>query len=110
MAEPTGALLRVAPHKLPDLITAYTNASTKMTPLLNNLLRRGRVPEPWTHDPHSENLQWTFNQWAVDAPDSVYNSLVLYQQELDNVVVNLRAMHAEYERTENGVTASMKAL
>ena len=35
---------------------------------------------------------------------------MLYQQELVKVAANLRAMHAEYERTENGVTASMKAL
>ena len=110
MTEPSTAILRVGPDQLPDLITAYDTASDKMRSVLQNVLRRGRVPEPWTHDPHSENLQWTFNQWAVDAPDSVYNSLVLYQQELVKVAANLRAMHAEYERTENGVTASMKAL
>ena len=110
MPELSGLVMRVESHMLPGLIAAYEEAVEGTTDVVLTIARRGRVPEPWTHDPHTENLTWTFNQWAVDAPDSAYQMLVKYQQELMNVLDSLKQIQAEYERTETGVADDMSRL
>ncbi len=104
---PEPILMRVEAGALPSLIAAYQNALNDMTPLLADLDRNGRVAVAWTNDPHTATIRGNFNQWAMDAPDSVYASLVLYKERLADVVSQLHAMHAAYTGAEATATEGL---
>ena len=106
MTEPI--LMRVEAEMLPSLITAYERAATDMVPLLEDLRRNGRVEVAWTNDPHTATIRGNFNQWAMDAPDSVYASLALYRNRLEDVVNQLHAMHAAYTAAESTATDGVR--
>jgi hypothetical protein len=102
------AILRLEPHMLPSLITAYQDAIGELRPLLIDLSRIGRIPRAWTEDPVTEQIAARFNEHAVDGAHSAYAALRLYERELQNILDALRRMEADYRSTEDTAAALMR--
>jgi hypothetical protein len=106
----TAAVMQVPARALPELISAHEAALARLGPMLANLLKAGRVPEPWTHDPVARDIAARFNDYAMDSPTSAYSCLRLYEAEVRRVLETLREMHANYNATEDDVADRMRAL
>lgn len=92
--------LRLEPHMIPGLAAAYGRAADEMQLLLADVQNRGRIERPWTEDPVSVAMTAHFNDVIMDSDYSTYAALGQYLRELINVRDTLKAMEADYRRTE----------
>ena len=95
------ANLRVEPHMIPALTAAYDRAALDVTTLLDDISRRGRIPEPYTPDVISVAMAEHYNDTIMDSPHSAYAALRHYERELLNIRDTLRRMASTYDSTED---------
>jgi hypothetical protein len=100
------ALLRLEPHMLPELATAYGTALNELRPLINRLFRSGRLERAWTEDPVTRQIAARFNEYAMDGTQSAYGAIRRYEHELVSILDTLRRMESDYGSTE-GTAASL---
>lgn len=100
------AILRVEPQQIPALRAAFAEAAQTMTDELAQLGRDGDFPEPWFRDPVSVNIKAVYDAMVMHGPNSAYQHLTAYRDELVRIVDNLTLMQARYDRTESDIAAS----
>jgi uncharacterized protein YukE len=93
-------ILRVQPEAIPALRAEFKAAAEQVDATLKDLRRRGYLPAPWLGDEVSAEVVDHYNRRAMDDPDSAYQTLVRYQEELMRVHDTLAQMEADYRRTE----------
>ena len=93
-------VLRVQPHMIPALRANFRSAVDRLTEVTNTLRRDGNVSEPWLGDETSADVAAHYTRRAMDDPDSSYQSLVAYRDELLRVHDTLQRMEDEYRRNE----------
>ena len=99
------AVLRLEPHMIPGLRALFEECIELLADRLNRLGSSGRMLEAWMHDPVSERMREVYNSSVMEAEDSGYASLRLYEAELRRVHEELGRMQERYRRTEAGNAA-----
>ena len=100
MAERQQDVLRLQPHMIPALRAAFSTARDQLNDALIGLRRDGSLSAPWLGDETSGEVAEHYRLRAMDAPDSSYQSLVAYRDELNRVHDTLLRMEDDYRRTE----------
>ncbi|MFC4947125.1 hypothetical protein [Pseudonocardia sp. GCM10023141] len=106
MPERPSAVLRLEPHQIPALRAAFADAAASVAQSVTRLRSSGYVTTPWMGDPVSETVRTIYNNRALDGPDSAYQHLSSYHDELMAVVRTLDRMQADYGSTE-GTNAAL---
>ncbi len=103
MPDPTlypAAVLRVAPHAIPDVRAALDEVLHEMRPLLARMLYEGWIREPWMGDSVSHRMCQSYNDKVMRAGDGPYNAMVAYEQQLTAARDRLAEIEDAYRRTE----------
>jgi cytochrome c553 len=93
-------VLRLQPHMIPALRNAFAEALKQLNETLVGLRREGNLSAPWLGDETSQEVAAHYSSRAMDGPQSSYESLVSYRDELGRVHDTLQQMEDDYRRTE----------
>ena len=105
MVERQQDVLRLQPHMLPALRAEFRSAVDRVSAALTDLNRRAYLAGPWLGDQVSDEVAAYYTARALDGPDSSYQSLLAYRDELTRIHATLQQMEATYRRTEGENTA-----
>jgi hypothetical protein len=100
MSERQRDVLRLQPHMIPGLRASFRSAVDDINNAIFGLSRGGFIPEPWLGDEVSGDVAAHYRQRAMEAPDSSFQALVAYRDELAQVHDTLARMEDEYRRRE----------
>ena len=103
MADPVlypAAVLRVAPHAVPDLRAALDTVLHELRPLLQRMLHDAWMPEPWASDSESHRMWMAYNEKVMSAADGPYQAMLAYEQQLAAARDRLTEIEEAYRRTE----------
>jgi hypothetical protein len=92
--------LRLEPHMLPAVRSAFDDALAELIPQLVRLGIDGFVAEPWLGDPVSAMVASYYQVIVMESPDGPYAALRAYEVELTKVRDNLQVLEDHYRRTE----------
>ena len=93
-------VLRVQPHMIPTVRANFRTAVNQVNDALVDLSRRGFLPAPWLGDETSHEVAAHYTETAMNGPQSSYEYLLAYRDELLRVHDTLQQMEANYRRTE----------
>ena len=108
MADRPADVLRVQPHMVPTLRATFSSAVEQVEDVLANLGRGGYLPSPWLGDDVSSSVAAHYTRRAMDDPDSSYQALHQYRDELRRVHDTLQEMETAYLRTEAHTTDAFR--
>ena len=100
------AVLRLEPHMLPYLRTQFREAVDLVSTALTELKRNGYLATPWLGDEVSTAVANHYMRRALDEPDSSYQALLAYRDELTQVHDTLQRMEDEYRRTDHNAAVN----
>ena len=100
MTERQQDILRVQPHLIPALRAEFRSALEQIHAAIFGLNQRGYLASPWMGDETSSEVAAYYTKRAMNGPDSSYQALVAYRDELTGVHDTLQQMEAAYRRTE----------
>ena len=100
MAERQQDVLRLQPEMIPELRQAFQTAVEALNAALARLRRSGYLPAPWLGDEASQAVAVHYTARAMDQPDSSYQALLAYRDELTQVHDTLQRMEDEYHRAD----------
>jgi len=86
---------------VPELRAAFASAIDQLNDALVNLGRQGFLTTPWLGDEISSDVVAHYTQRAMTGPQSSYQRLVAYQNELNRVHDTLQRMEDEYRRADH---------
>lgn len=100
MAESSYTILRVEPKMIPALRAEFRSAVDQLSAALAVLNRQGYLAAPWLGDETSTETAAHYNRRALDGPNSSYQALVAYRDELGRTLQTLQQMEDDYRRQE----------
>ena len=100
MAESPQSILRVEPKRIPALRAEFRSAVDQLTAALAVLNRQGYLPAPWLGDETSADTAAHYTRRALDGPNSSYQQLIAYRDELSRAMQTLEQIEDHYRRTE----------
>jgi hypothetical protein len=100
VAERQQDVLRIEPQMIPSLRAEFRRAVDQISSALTDLKRRAYITSPWLADEISEQVATHYTSRALDEPESSYQSLIAYRDELTRVHDTLQQMEADYRRRE----------
>jgi len=101
-------ILRIAPTAISSLRIEFGSAIDQLNEALSHLRRSGYLPGPWLGDESSQQVAAHYTARAMDQPDSSYQALVAYRNELVDVHDTLQRMEAEYLRTDHDESTNLQ--
>jgi len=101
-------VLRVDPEAIPSVRAAFGTALDEIKHALINLGRNGYLRTPWLGDESSLESAIHYTRRAMEAPDSSYNALLAYRNELTRVYNTLQRMEDEYLGTDHQASADLR--
>lgn len=93
-------VLRLQPQMIPALRASFREALDQVNAATSIVRRDGVLAEPWLGDEVSADVAAHYTRRALDDPDSSYQALVSYREELRRVHDTLQQMEDEYRRRE----------
>ena len=93
-------VLRLQAHMIPALRLSFRSAIDQLADVMSTLRRDGNLNEPWLGDEVSAEVAAHYARRALDDPDSSYQALVAYRDELLRVHDTLQRMEDEYRRND----------
>ena len=93
-------VLRLQPHMVPALRKALDAALGQVADALYRLNGQGYLQAPWLGDEVSNQVAAHYTQQAMDGPESSYQSLIAYRDELTRVHDTLQQMEDDYRRRD----------
>jgi hypothetical protein len=103
-------VLRLQPDMIPSLRDAFSAAVDQVEAALVQLGRGGYLPTPWMGDEVSTEVAAHYLQRAMNAPDSSFQALVSYRDELARVHDTLQQMEHYYGRKEAENAADLRRM
>ena len=100
MAESPKTILRVEPQMIPALRAEFRSAVDQLTAALAVVNRQGYLPAPWLGDETSADTAAHYTRRALDGPNSSYQALVAYRDELSRALQTLQQMEENYVLNE----------
>jgi hypothetical protein len=101
-------VLRVEPHMLPELRRSFGDALAELHESLVGLQRSGYLPSAWLGDEESRAVAAHYTSRAMNEPDSSYQALLAYRDELARVHNTLQRMEDEYLGTDHQASADLR--
>jgi hypothetical protein len=101
-------VLRVDPEAISLIRAAFGAALDQVENSIINLGRSGYLRTPWLGDESSLEAAKHYTERAMEAPDSSYNALVAYRNELTRVYNTLQRMEDEYLGTDHQASADLR--
>ena len=92
--------LHLQPHMIPLIRQAFATSLGQLNDVLVGLRREGNLAQPWLGDEASHEVAAHYMERAMNGPESSYQALVAYRDELGRVHDTLHQMEAAYRRTE----------
>lgn len=92
--------LQLQPEALADLRNSFSSALLQLNDALAVLGRSGYLPSPWLGDETSAEVAAHYERRAMNDPDSSYQALLAYRDELTRVHDALQRMEDAYRRGE----------
>lgn len=100
MTERQRGVISITPAAIPSLRAEFGSAIDKLNEALSHLRRSGYLPAPWLGDEASQAVAAHYTARAMDQPNSSYQTLVAYRDQLANVHDTLQRMEDEYHRAD----------
>jgi hypothetical protein len=100
VAERQQDVMRLQPHMIPALRAEIHKALEQLHVAVFGLNQRGYLPNPWLGDEVSREVAAHYTLRAMNGPESSYQSLVAYRDEVARVHDTLQRMEDDYRRTE----------
>ena len=102
--EPVGErqqdVLRLQPHMIPAIRSAFASAVSQLNDTLTGLRREGNLSAPWLGDESSNEVAAHYADRAMNGTDSSFQAIISYRDELNRVHETLQRMEDNYRRTE----------
>jgi len=93
---------------IPELRIQFREAVDLVSAALTELKRNGYLASPWLGDEVSSAVASHYMRRALDEPDSSYQALLAYRDELTRVHDTLQRMEAEYLRTDHDESTNLQ--
>jgi hypothetical protein len=90
---------------IPTVRAEFETAVTQVNAALVGLNQSGYLPMPWLGDEVSMEVAEHYTSRALDGPDSSYQLLVAYRDELTRIHDTLQQMEDHYVQTEGNNAA-----
>ena len=100
-------VLRLEPHMTPFLRAHFRDAIDQVSTALTELQRNGYLAAPWLGDESSNAVATHYMRRAMEAPDSSYQSLLAYRDELTRIHDALQRMEDEYRRRDHDASTDL---
>jgi hypothetical protein len=100
--------LRLQPHMISDLRSAFSIAVDQLDEALVRLRQSGHIPGPWLGDEVSDKVATYYNLRAMEDPNSSYQALTAYRDELNRTHDTLQRMEDEYLGTDHQASADLR--
>lgn len=94
------AVLRVEPHTIPALRSAFAEALNILRPHIELMRHEAIIHEDWLGDPDSIGLRLFYNEKVMKSADGPFSALVSYRDLLQHIHDQLATAEAEYRRVE----------
>jgi hypothetical protein len=101
-------ILRLEPHMAPLLRDHFRDAIDQVSTALTTLKRNGYLSAPWLGDEVSSTVAAHYARRAMEEPDSSYQSLLAYRDELTRIHDSLERMEDEYLSTDHDLSADLR--
>lgn len=86
---------------IPELRIQFRDAVDLISTALTELKRNGYLAAPWLGDEVSSAVANHYTRRAMEEPDSSYQALLAYRDELTRVHDTLQRMEDEYRRADH---------
>lgn len=93
-------VLRLQPHMIPALRSSFGAVLDQLNAALIKLRLNGNLAAPWLGDETSAEVAVHYTRRSLDGPDSSYQALVAYRDELTRIHDTLQRMEDDYRRAE----------
>jgi hypothetical protein len=100
--------LRLQPHMISDLRSAFSIAVDQLEEALVRLRQSGHIAGPWLGDEVSDKVATHYNLRAMEDPNSSYQALTAYRDELNRTRDTLQRMEDEYLGTDHQASADLR--
>ena len=107
MVEHHQDILRVQPYMVPALRQSFSSALAQLHEALAGLKRGGYLSSPWLGDEASQRVAAHYTSRAMDEPESSYQALVAYRDELARIHHTLERMEHEYRRRDQDLSTDL---
>jgi len=91
----------------PFLRAQFRDAIDQVSTALTELQRGGYLATPWLGDESSNAVAAHYMRRAMEAPDSSYQSLLAYRDELARIHDTLQRMEDEYHRRDRDASTDL---
>ena len=105
MSERRQDVLRVQPQMIPAVRTTVRSAIDQLNDAILGLGRRGFLPQPWLGDEASDAVATHYTSRAMNGPESSFQALISYRDELTRIHDTLQQTEDHYRRTEGNNAA-----
>lgn len=103
MPDASQAMLRLEPHMIPALRTAFDTARSDLASTMRAFGGDALMTEAWLGDPVSEQAMIDYHAIVSGSSTSAHECLLAYESELVAIRDTLADMEATYRRTEGDV-------
>jgi hypothetical protein len=103
-------VLRVQPQMIPMVRDTIRSAIDQLNDAILGLGRRGFLAQPWLGDEISDAVATHYTSRAMNGPDSSFQALMSYRDELTRVHDTLQQMEADYRRDEAQKAADLRRM
>jgi hypothetical protein len=103
-------VLRLQPQMISAVRSAFADALSRLNNTLVGLRREGNLVAPWLGDETSRDVAAYYSSRAMDGPQSSYDALVAYRDELGRIHDTLQQMEADYRRDEAQKAADLRRM
>jgi hypothetical protein len=93
---------------VPYLRSQFREAIDMVSTALTELKRNGYLRNPWLGDEVSGAVAYHYTRRALDEPDSSYQALLAYRDELTQVHDTLQRMEDAYHRTDRDSATNLQ--
>ncbi len=108
MGERQQDVLRLQLHMIPSVRAEFSRALEQLQVTIIELNQRAFLRSPWLGDEVSSEVAAHYTDRAVEGPDSSYQALVSYRDELHRVHDTLQRMENEYLGIDHQASAALR--
>jgi hypothetical protein len=101
-------ILRLQLHMIPSVRAEFSRALEQLQATIIELNQQAYLRSPWLGDEISSEVAAHYTDRAVEGPDSSYQALVSYRDELHRVHDTLQRMEDEYLGADHQASADLR--
>jgi hypothetical protein len=103
-------VLRLQPQMIPAVRARFASALEQLQSAVFELNQQGYLPSPWLGDEASIEVAAHYTSRAMDGPESSFQALMMYRDELTRIHDTLEQMERYYRRDEAQKAADLRRM